>query len=297
MRGTMRITMKITKVFNNNVVLATRQGPDHAAGGGAADVVLMGRGLGFGARPGDVVDPARVERTFRPGGGQTPERIAALLAEIPAEHLAVAEQVVQEARAVLGEHVAWHVLLPLADHISFAVRRAAEGVAIAYPLRGEVLHLYPQEVAVGRRAVAIIAERLEVTLPDLEAIPLALHLVNAQLDAGDLTRVMEMTEAFALVLGEVGTFYGVALDEDHLDVARFVTHLRYLARRQERGDLRPDALGDLHLAFRASHPRELQCAERVGDLLRERFQWVVGLDEVLFLALHIGRLAVAAGLR
>lgn len=274
--------MKVAKVFNNNVVLAV--------GDDGVDVVLMGRGLGFGAHPGDDVHASRVERRFGPGGQQTPERIAAFLAEIPADQIAVAEEIVEAGRQALGEHVGWHVLVPLADHVSFALRRARDGVTIAYPLRTEVTHLYPKEVAVGRHAIDLVHRRLGVQLPELEAIPLALHFVNAQFDTPDLTRVVEMTEAFAAILAEIGSFYGIDLDEDSIDVARFITHLRYLARRQERGALHDDGLEALYETVRISHPRELRCAEGVGEVLHARYGWDIGRDELLYLTLHIGRL-------
>ena len=46
--------MEILRVFNNNLVLARDPGGD--------EVILTGRGLGFQARPGQVVDPAKVVR-------------------------------------------------------------------------------------------------------------------------------------------------------------------------------------------------------------------------------------------
>lgn len=278
--------MRVAKVFNNNVVLAT--------GDDGVEVVLMGRGLGFGARTGDRVDEERVERRFGPGGSRTPERIAAFLAEIPSPHLAVTEEIVEEGRRELGEHVGGHVVIPLADHLSFAVRRAREGVTIPYPLRNEVLHLYPNEVSFSRRALCLIRERLGVDLPEVEAIPIALHFVNAQFDSPDLSRVVELTEAFSTILDQVGAYYGIDLDEDSLEVARFVTHLRYLARRQERGTAHHDGLDGLYAALRASHPRAVTCAQTVGTVLHQRYGWQIGQDETLYLTLHIGRLTAAA---
>lgn len=275
--------MRVVKVFNNNVVLAAR--------GDGDDVVLMGRGLGFGVRPGQSVDPARAERTFVPTAGQPPERIASFLDEIPAEHLTVAEEIVSLGRAELGEHIGRQVVIPLADHLSFALRRAQDGLEIAYPLRGEVLHLYPEEVAVSRRAIELVADRLAIRLPDAEAIPLALHFVNAQFEAPDLAKVVKLTETFGVVLAETGAFLGVPVDPDSLEASRFITHLRYLVARQERGETASDAFGSLHDTLRASHAREVDCAEHVGGILEERFGWTLGRDEVLYLALHISRLA------
>lgn len=48
--------MQIQKVLNNNVVVALDEN--------GAETVLMGRGLGFGCRPGGEVCQAKVEKRF-----------------------------------------------------------------------------------------------------------------------------------------------------------------------------------------------------------------------------------------
>src|SRR5512139_2149092 len=129
--------MRLLRVFNNNVVLARdRTG---------RDVILTGRGLGFQARPGQDVDQAAVERVFAPDDGRGPDHLADLLASIPAEHL----RLVGEAAADVGldELMVRNPALvaALADHISFAVRRVEQGLALEYPLLAEVKHLYVAE--------------------------------------------------------------------------------------------------------------------------------------------------------
>ncbi|MEU0469376.1 PRD domain-containing protein [Amycolatopsis sp. NPDC006131] len=133
-------------------------------------------------------------------------------------------------------------------------------------------------------------ERLGVRLPDAEVTPLALHFVNAQFESPDLSRAVELTEVLTVVLTETGRFFGLDLDEDSLEVARFITHLRYFARRQQRGPAEGDTFGLLRESLRTSHSREVACADHVGRILRERCGWIVDQDEVLYLALHISRL-------
>jgi len=277
--------VRVTKVFNNNVLLA--------ADDAGAEVVLMGKGLGFQVHAGDAVRTADVERTFVAGGGTTPERIVALLEEIPAEDIDLTQRIVAEARDQLGTHITGHVVVPLADHISFALRRAREDVQISYPLQWEVLHLYPREVAFARRALELVRESTGVELPALEAVPLALHFVNAQFGAGELSRTVEMTEVFGAVLGIVRSRLGVELDEESIDVARFITHLRYLFVRQQQGAPPPDVQGVLLAAVRSQHPDSVAAAVAIQDLLRERYDWTVTGDEVLYLALHVARLTGA----
>jgi beta-glucoside operon transcriptional antiterminator len=275
--------VRIRKVFNNSVVL----GVDERG----AELVLLGRGLGFQASPGDAVDEALIEKTFVPSGTTTVERLAAFVDEIPLQDIEVCEEIVRRARAELGPHVTDHVLVPLADHVSFALRRAREGTAeIEYPLRWEVQYFYPAEVAFSRTALGLIEERRGVRLPDLEAVPLALHFVNAQLGSSDLSTAMRMTEVLTQTLAIIRAEYGVDIDEDSVSVARFLTHLRYLFVRQSQGRQAVETGTELHAVVRAAKPREWACAGKISALLAERFGWDVTTEELLYLALHVTRL-------
>lgn len=280
--------MKVLKVFNNSVVL----GVDDSG----TELVLLGRGVGFQAKQGDTVDEGLVERTFVPDRSTTAERIAAFVQEIPRADIEVTEEIVREARRALGDHVTDHVLIPLADHVSFALRREREGATqIDYPLRWEVENLYPNEVAFSHEALAIIERRTGVRLPDLEAVPLALHFVNAQFgSAADIDVTLRMTEVLTETLDIIGAEYHVQIDERSPVVARFVTHLRYLFRREQQGRQLPSVADTLLEAVRTAQPREYACGQRIADLLGQRFGWDVGPEEVLYLTLHVARLTVSA---
>ena len=275
--------MKVRKVFNNSVVL----GVDERG----TELVLLGRGIGFQTSAGADVDTSLIEKTFVPGGSTTAERLAAFVDEIPLEDIEVTEEILKAARATLGTHITDHVLVPLADHVSFALRRAREGAAeIEYPLRWEIQYLYPAEVAFSRDALRIIEQHRGVRLPDLEAVPLALHFVNAQFGAPDLTVTLRMTEVLTETLGIIRAEYGIEIDEDSVPVARFVTHLRYLFLREQQGKKLKGVGDELKEVLRAARPREYDCGGRVAALLNQRFGWEVTADEVLYLALHVARL-------
>lgn len=278
--------MRVRKVFNNNVLL----GVDERG----TEVVLLGRGLGFQAGPGDLVDPARVERQFRPTATNPAERIAAFIEEIPLGDIEVTQEIVDAARARLGEHITDHLLVPLADHISFALRRVRENAPqIEYPLRWEVQYLYPAEVAFAKDALRLVEQRTGVALPEVEAVPLALHFVNAQFGT-DLDATLRMTQVLGEMLAVIRSAFGVEIDEDSVGVARFVTHLRYLFLRERQGATlgsRVDAIAD---AVRSARPREFACAQDLGALLHDRYGWAVTEEELLYLALHVSRLTAPA---
>lgn len=275
--------MRVVKVFNNNVVL----GEDEQG----KELVLLGRGVGFHTGPGMVVDMSRIERTFVPSATTNGDRLARIVGDLPLEDIDLTARVVELARARLGPHVTEHILVPMADHIAFALRRTAEGAEeIEYPLRWEVHYLYPAEVAVARQALDLIASERGIRLPDVEAVPLALHLVNAQFGAGDLRTTVQMTELLRRILEIIGEEYKVDIDEGSVEVARFVTHLRYLFLREQLGKKLHQTQAELHQTLRAARPREYTSAGRIGTLLAERFGWEITSDEILYLALHVSRL-------
>lgn len=274
--------MRVLKVFNNNVVLAIDDRD--------VELVLFGRGLGFKATAGSAVDSSRVERRFVPSKSATAEHIAALVAELPLADIELAQRLVELAHARLGRRISDHVLLPLADHLSFALRRAVQGVAeIEYPLRWEVQYLYPAEVSAAREMLDLIEMDRGVRLPDVETVPLALHLVNAQFDA-DMSATAQMTGDLHRILAIIREEYDVRIDETSIEVARFVTHLRYLFLREQQGRTFTETPVELHAALRSARPREYTSAGRIGTLLADQYGWTVSTNEILYLALHVSRL-------
>ncbi|MEU0453000.1 PRD domain-containing protein [Streptomyces sp. NPDC006129] len=273
--------MRVKKVFNNNVVLGV---DEHGA-----ETVLMGRGIGFQVKPGEVVDADRAERRFV-AETMPAERLAALAAEIPLGVIEVMEEVVAAARGRLGEKISEHILLPLADHVHFALARAQTGALIEYPLKWEIENLYPAETEMGAAALEIIERRLGVRLDETEALPLALHFVNAQIGSGDIAATMQMTQWLRVALETIGEDLGVAIDQRSLDAARFITHLRYLFLRARDGKQVRAADDQIGEAVRNARPLEYACAERLARRMEELFDWQVGREEILYLALHVSRL-------
>lgn len=274
--------MHILRVFNTNVVLA------RDAGG--REVVLTGRGLGYQARPGQEVDETKVLRTFVPEAGSSPESFAAMLATIAPEHVQVVDRVLAPVWAELRREPSSTTVLALADHLSFAIKRAQRGVAGAFPLRVELAHLYPRELFWGEGIVAAVNEELGIELPRDEAVPIALHLVNAAFNSDNLALTHRMTNVLSQVLDMVEATIGQPLDRDSLNVARFITHLRYFfVRVHSEKQLANDPLSFLE-AVRTGYPDAYRCARHVREVLEMRLGQPITDDETAYLTLHIARL-------
>lgn len=283
--------MRISRIYNNNVALATTFSGEQT--------VVIGRGLAFGKRKGDMVDPNRVEQTFVPEKGESEERLAWSLSEIPSEILALAIELEAQVRRAGDFSISHSFIIPLADHLNFALIRAREGVSVDYPLALEVSQLYPREVEFGKSALALVLQRIGVSLPAGEAIPLALHLVNSQFAVTDMSQTYRMTEIFTQIFDLISTVYEHPVDQSSMSAARFVTHLRYLFARTEKGGSGPfqdDAAPTLLEAVKVSYPRAFMCAQKVYLLLEMQLNQELTTDELTYLTIHIARLAKDLGL-
>lgn len=273
---------EILRVFNNNVVLAA----DPVAG----EVILTGRGLGFQARAGDRVDPAKVVRVFVPTDGRDPDHLAQLLAAIPPEHvLLVAEALAEVELDLLLRNPA--LVIAMADHVSFALKRQQAGLVVEYPLVAEVQHLYAEEYRQASALLAAINRRVGGHLPASEAVGLALHLVNAGFASGDLSYTYQMTGLIQQMVEVIVGTFGMELSPDSVSMGRFITHLRYLfVRIQQHQQLAGEA-GAIGVAIRAAYPDAAACAARLAALLELRLGAALTDDEVAYLTLHVARVS------
>ncbi len=274
-------SVTVNKVYNNNVVLGTD--PD------GKEVVLLGKGLGFGRRPGDVVADAAGQR-FVSDATYRATQLAEMLAGSTWEQARVAQRIVDLAHDRLGIEVNQAILLPVLDHLSFAVRRAAEGIEIEFPLKWEVAQLYPDESAVGRRALAIANHALGVRLQPDEWVAFSLHFVNQRWARGDVASTMALTDVINAAFAELEQRWGKPIDRVSMGAARFVTHLRYLMVRVAEDRQLTDAPMDIMGAMRVSHPTAADAAVRLGEVVGLRLGRTLTADEVAYLALHAGRL-------
>ena len=114
--------MKIIKVINYNVVSALDKD--------AEEVVIMGIGIGFHAKPGQIVNEEQIEKTFR----LEDKKFARLVERLPVEYLKLSDQIITYAKNNIGLKLHQSIYLTLTDHISFAIERYKKGMQFDNPL-------------------------------------------------------------------------------------------------------------------------------------------------------------------
>lgn len=277
--------MRILRVFNNNVVLARDEL--------GREVVLTGRGVGFGARPGSPVAEDLIARRFVPA--DNPTSVAQVIADIPPERLRLVETLFVEAIRELGARLPPLALVAMADHVHQAIERVARGEPMTYPLRAEVAHLHPEELAAAERLLERLNEHVEVPLPAGEAIALTMHLFHAATGSPSMSATYQQSELIGQVFDTLAQSYSGRFDRGSIDAARFAAHLRYFFTRARTGAQLDGETGGVGHALRAANPGAYQVAQRIAALLALRLDTAVSEDEVVYLSLHVARLE--AGIR
>ena len=89
--------MKIIRVLNTNVVLSVDENKE--------DIIVMGCGLAFGKKRGDIIDETKIERIFTQDVSNLTDRFKKLIKKIPVEYLDITEKIVGHAKLKLGKEL------------------------------------------------------------------------------------------------------------------------------------------------------------------------------------------------
>ena len=275
--------LRIKKVINNNILcVVDDQG---------SEMIVTGKGLGFQRKTGERVDPALFEKTYHMEGKAEQRKLRELCQQIPLEHLRLTQDLIEYIRTQISAPLNESLLITLADHISFAIRRKEEGIEFTNPLEGAIISYYPTEYHLGQHCLRVIREETRTDLNPSEAAFIALHIVNAELNTSmsvmaDITKLIEGT------LEVVEYFYQRSFDRESLDFNRFVVHLRYFAQRlfQAAPGISDNYDPDFRDMIVHSCKQHYKCAQCVGEYIRNTYQKEVSDEELIYLTIHLKRI-------
>lgn len=270
--------MKVIGRINTNAALAVD--------GSGKEVVILGKGVGFPKVPYELTDLSQIQRTFY----EVDARYLPLVDSLPEAVLLASADIVEEAEMDLDCSLNPNLVFTLADHLAFAIERTRQGIALTTPLAYDVKHLYPQETRVGVLALDILKERTGEELPGGEAINVALHLINAELENGDIHNMAATLQIISEVTAIIETRLGMRMDPESFYYSRFTMHLRYLIQRLISGEQVEETGGQMLSTLALEFPDTYLCAKAVADYLASRWSWKCSKEEVMYLMLHIGRL-------
>ena len=273
--------MNVSNRFNNNVVLASD---------GHQEYVLIGKGIGFKAYPGDLVDMSVVEQTFIPSDAFAAKGIAELVSTTSLEEIKTVQKIINLGEKLLKKRLNPNLNITLLDHLHFALIRFEKEMLTKSPIEWEIKNMYRVETAIGMEALTIIAEELNVDLPKEEAIFIALHFINGQFENESMSDTMDFAETLQQINSIIKYHFQIKLDDQSLNYQRFLTHLRYYLVRQKNHESLDLGNEDVYLTMKDRFPKESNCVNKIAKFIDEKYHWKTTYDEKLYLILHVNRL-------
>lgn len=272
----------IKNAISNNVVCARNERNQER--------ILVGRGIGFKAKPGDEIDASRVEKEYFLKSKNITGKLYALLAQTPEVYMEIADEILKRAQAALGSELDESLLLHLIDHISFAVSRMEQGMEFKNVLLLEIRNFYPKEFEVAKYALSLIREKTGTQLPEDEAGSIAMHIVNAEFNYQDVNDSVRMTELIHKIINIVRYQYRMNFDEESVHYIRFVTHLKFFAQRLFSDIMLDENDLDFQKLIRTQYVESYACAEKIAKFIWDDYQIAVPEEELVYLAVYIRRI-------
>jgi beta-glucoside operon transcriptional antiterminator len=273
--------VKISRIINNNIISAFDEN--------GLELIMMGRGIGFSRRPGEMVKQSEIEKVFRIENEKARDDFKDLVKNIPLEYLQISDAVITKAKMLLGTGMNQNVYLTLTDHISFAIDRFKKGMSFRNPLEDEVRTFYPTEYGVGCEAVKLIRRATGLSLPKEEAVSVALHIVDAEYNtqANDILKVSKLMQRILEIVEEEfgSTEHGRTLVREDLS-----SYVKYLCLRAFSGKLLKLNDEQLYAYVCRQYSDEVRCSERILRCIEQGMGKRLTTDEQAYLILQLAQI-------
>jgi beta-glucoside operon transcriptional antiterminator len=273
--------MEIQKALNQNAVLVLDEGQAKVA---------IGKGIGFKARPGEMLAQEAIERLFvlEPEGIK---KLQTLLGQIDEKFFFATEDIIGHAEAVLGEKLNPHINIGLCDHIAFAAENIQNHIFVRNKLLKEIEVLYPEEFSIAQWAVDYLKRELDIAYSFDEAGYIAIHIHTARCKNTDNSESIREITIISEIVRLIERELSLSLDgEDYaLTYSRLVNHLRlFIQRSQTKGYVGLDQ--EIMGLVQGKYPESYAISKKIQVLMQQDFHYLVLNEELGYLAIHIERL-------
>lgn len=270
----------ISKNLNNNVVIA-----DHSDYG---EVVVIGKGIGFNRKTGDVIDETSAEKLFVLKNEKEQKNYIKLLPFVESNlhevFITAIELIKKRANAELNEHI--HVALT--DHLMFAVSRLSKGMEMRNPFLIETKALYPFEYEIAKEVVTMIKEKTGLELPEGEVGFISLHIHSAVMNR-NLSEVNQHSQLVTRLIDMIEDQLEISIDKESIDYMRLVRHIRFAIERVHNGEKveEPEKIANL---LKEEYPVCYNLSWKLIKVMQQALRKTVFDAEAVYLTMHLQRL-------
>jgi transcriptional antiterminator len=280
MGGRVMVKLLIDKVLNNNVLIA-----EHPS---FEEVVLIGKGIGFNRKHGDIIETDSVEKLFVLKNEKEQQNYIKLLPFIDNELLEVIISVIGLIKQRTNMHLDEHIHVALTDHLMFAISRARKGMEISNPFLVETKTLYRLEYEIATEVVQLINEKTGANLPVGEIGFIALHIHSA-MTKKNLSDVNQHSQLVSRLVKMVEEQFEIDIDKEGIDYMRLVRHLRFTIERVVKGEKveEPEKINSL---LKQEYPVCYNLSWKLIKVMQQTLKLKVFDAEAVYLTMHLQRI-------
>lgn len=266
----------IEKALNNNVVIGRDE---------FEEVVLIGRGIGFGKKHGDTIDSVEAEKVYKLEGQQDTSRYQTLLTMADETLFQSALEAIEMIDDMTSEKINNRILLSLTDHLLFSMKRMEEGMDISNPFVNETKALYPKEYKIAEAVVDMFDQKYGMRLPEAEIGFIALH-VHSSIYNRSLTDMNKLSEVVHQAITMIEYGLDTTVDQSSIQYDRFVRHISFCVQRVMNGESMP-VQEHFDTMLKAEYPACYNIAVKIMKMIQNKLQRKVYDSEVVYLTMHI----------
>lgn len=271
---------RIEKVLNNNVLIAEH--PSYN------EVVLIGKGIGFGRKSGECIDPSIVEKFFVLKSEKEQENYIKLLPFIDNDLQEVIISAINLIKDRIHTSLNEHIHVALTDHLMFAISRLSHGMEITNPFLIETKTLYRHEYEIASEVVDLIKQKTGVDLPVGEIGFIALH-IHSSITNKTLSDVNQHSQLVSLLVEMIEEQLEIQIDRESIDYVRLIRHLRYTIERviKEECVQEPEKISKL---LKEEYPVCYNLSWKLIKVMQQTLKKKVLDAEAVYLTMHLQRL-------
>lgn len=268
---------KIVKILNHNAVIVHEQDTN-------STLLILNTGVGFGKKINEFIEIDGIETVYHIQPMSSKGKTDVLLQNLDPIYIEISSDIMMKAKEKF-EDIDENKLLPLADHIAFAINRMQNKMQITNSFSNEIRLLYPEEWKIAAKSREIIFNKLGHLINDDEIGFITLHLHSTQEMSNDDAFIMAIIVNESI--REIEKEYDIEIDLNSLSYSRLMIHMKYLIARLHEDEV---ITLDMEDYTKESIPDSYALAVRIIKRIEDSLNREVPVIETGYLAMHIDRI-------